>query len=738
MVPSRKTAATGVDGATRCSALSKLVALLTVAFATMPLAVVPLAGGSAVRPAVLEYPPSLFWESMAYDSQSDRMVVFGGTSDDSLIADAVLSNQTWVLDVQNASWTRMRPQVSPPARVGAAMAYDAESDRIVLYGGGTRFSSPGDLNDTWAYDYDQDQWVEMTPPIAPAPRLNSEMVYLALQDRIVLFGGSYTGGYYNETWAYDFNRNNWSRVVTLDSPPGLDSPGLAFDSESNRIVLFGGFNGPTEGSNETWLFDPVSNAWQRASPTPFPGGRYFHQLAYDESADRVILVGGEQALGPLNRRVYTDTWEFDANNLTWTRIFPNQTYTGSRYGPRMAYSQGEGKVVLFAAGSPWLYDSVRKEWLFWRWPEAPYAMQASADVSRIDLRWNPPNGTIDSTVARFILYRGTDRDNLTRFGEVVGQRTFADTNLTNGTEYWYAVATTNAVGEGPLSEPVNAVAIVPPASFGPSPTPPLPPGIPGLSLAAIILAAILVATSAAGRTSRGNEAIAGTLLVPLFTRLRRDDVRNQYNRGRLIQFIRDNPGANFTQVRKDLGLSNGGCAYHLQVLERSGEIRRVAQGPSVRFYASDYKFDAEELPPLAYLQRRILEVVVDLQSTTFSGISHELGSRGVKVTEKNLGYHLKVLTRDKELLKTSRDVGRSVYFVDAEQREFLRKRLKDERGVDEALGIAAATERPGPPHLEPLANALQPGDVVVTVPTATSSRPRADQPVEPGSGWISE
>jgi len=90
------------------------------------------------------------------------------------------------------------------------------------------------------------------------------------------------------------------------------------------------------------------------------------------------------------------------------------------------------------------------------------------------------------------------------------------------------------------------------------------------------------------------------------------------------------------------------------------------------------------------------------------------------------------------LLKTSRDVGRSVYFVDAEQREFLRKRLKDERGVDEALGIAAATERPGPPHLEPLANALQPGDVVVTVPTATSSRPRADQPVEPGSGWISE
>ena len=208
----------------------------------------------------------------------------------------------------------------------------------------------------------------------------------------------------------------------------------------------------------------------------------------------------------------------------------------------------------------------------------------------------------------------------------------------------------------------------------------------GAILIGVVIAAI--AGGAVASTRRGEYAL-GALLVPLFTRMQRDEVRNQFTRGRILQFIEDHPGTGYGHLRRRLALSNGACAYHLRVLERNSDIRRVVEGSAVRFYTAGYKFDAEALPPLAYFQRRILEEIIEAGSVDFKQLSQSLASRGEAVTATNLGYHLTVLAREKHLIETRRKGRKTIYYLEGERREALRARLKAEYGVDEAMDAAA-------------------------------------------------
>lgn len=222
-------------------------------------------------------------------------------------------------------------------------------------------------------------------------------------------------------------------------------------------------------------------------------------------------------------------------------------------------------------------------------------------------------------------------------------------------------------------------------------------------------------------------AVLTLLAVPLFTRLRKDDVRNQMNRGRLLQFIADRPGASFSQLKRGLGMPNGACAYHLQVLARSGEIRRVVEGAAVRFYPADHTFEVDALPPLSYFQRQILELLVALPSGTAGAIGAGLRAKGFGVTDKNLGYHLRVLTREKELVSTRREEGKAFYFIEDEDRAYLARRLQEEARVDDTLEKVAASDA-GPRALAQYDDERAPlpsGRAKESVAFVTDERPEA-------------
>src|SRR6266702_4746015 len=67
-------------------------------------------------------------------------------------------------------------------------------------------------------------------------------------------------------------------------------------------------------------------------------------------------------------------------------------------------------------------------------------------------------------------------------------------------------------------------------------------------------------------TEPGRHAIFGALF-PLYTRLKKEEVLDHFVRGQVFGVIKAEPGTNFTEIRDDLGLSNGTLAYHLRTLE---------------------------------------------------------------------------------------------------------------------------------------------------------------------------
>ncbi len=164
-------------------------------------------------------PLKLATHNLAYDAESDRVVLFGGD------AEGVPSDETWAYDLNANTWTNMEPAARPSRRHSHALAYDAESDRVVLFGGhlpSVYFGASVHSDQTWAYDFNTNTWTNMEPPTQPLKLAAHNLTYDAESDRVVLFGGDAPGlNSDDQTWAYDLNANTWTDL----SPAELGNPG---------------------------------------------------------------------------------------------------------------------------------------------------------------------------------------------------------------------------------------------------------------------------------------------------------------------------------------------------------------------------------------------------------------------------------------------------------------------------------------------------------------------------------
>lgn len=176
---------------------------------------------------------------MAYDSKADRVILFGGqTGDFNTVSPSPFDGETWVYDVAANSWTQMKPPSGPTIRQGAQMVYDAKADRVILFGG-WKSGLSGPLNDTWAYDYNTNTWTEMAQ--GPVNALGASIAYDQVSDRIVLFGGGDgSGNLFNDTWAFDYNTNAWTEMPRSAIPPPRIGQVMVYDAKADRVIMWGG------------------------------------------------------------------------------------------------------------------------------------------------------------------------------------------------------------------------------------------------------------------------------------------------------------------------------------------------------------------------------------------------------------------------------------------------------------------------------------------------------------------
>jgi hypothetical protein len=184
--------------------------------------------------------PGVFNPAVAYDGKTESVLLFGGTNSN---GDDL--NSTWSWD--GSSWTQLDPQTSPPARWGAEMAYDPVNEEMVLFGG---VYSGGGFQDTWTWN--GTTWTQESPPTAPPPSFGMSMAYSPLVGKVIRPSGQDPVTGKAETWGWD--GSDWSRVSTFGNPPARVDYPMALDEARNEVVLFGGFT--MEGSflDDTWTF----------------------------------------------------------------------------------------------------------------------------------------------------------------------------------------------------------------------------------------------------------------------------------------------------------------------------------------------------------------------------------------------------------------------------------------------------------------------------------------------------
>jgi predicted transcriptional regulator len=148
-------------------------------------------------------------------------------------------------------------------------------------------------------------------------------------------------------------------------------------------------------------------------------------------------------------------------------------------------------------------------------------------------------------------------------------------------------------------------------------------------------------------TEVGYLALAFSVIVPLFTRIRRERVLDNFTRGQIYGYIQANPGAHYSAIQQVLDIENGVLAYHLRVLLRESFVVARNEGVYKRFYPRDYRIPKGRTL-LTRLQVDILEKV-----ERSPGISQREVARELAESKQVISYNVGVL-RDGQLLAAER------------------------------------------------------------------------------------
>ena len=268
-------------------------------------------------------PSARYAPSMAFHAGMNRVVLFGGTSSNTATPPA----ETWTWD--GTTWTQLSPATQPSSRSQAAMVYDSDRQRLVLFGG-VIVGNIARNNETW--EFDGTTWAQISTANSPPIRASPGMAYDSQRRRVVLYGSTTS----SDTWEYD--GTNWTQRTPSAFPPARSQTPMAFDAANSVSVIFSGYDASPAMTNftDTWTWS--GSSWNRRTTTANPSARWGHALV--AAQDGLLLFGGSTATA-----VYVaDTWLW--NGRSWISRAPAMS-PSARYIHGMAFDSVRGKLVMF-------------------------------------------------------------------------------------------------------------------------------------------------------------------------------------------------------------------------------------------------------------------------------------------------------------------------------------------------------------------------------------------------------
>jgi len=143
---------------------------------------------SQLRPA--GGPPPAFYLHIVYDSAADRVILWGGKP-------AGAQNSVWTYDYNHNTWTEKVYSDGPRPDYDGAMVYAPGIDRVFLYVG----------DQFWSYHPRQQRWEKLPTQGGPGRQYAAALAYDEQNQRLVLFGGASSKG---DTWLYDPSSKKWT------------------------------------------------------------------------------------------------------------------------------------------------------------------------------------------------------------------------------------------------------------------------------------------------------------------------------------------------------------------------------------------------------------------------------------------------------------------------------------------------------------------------------------------------
>jgi hypothetical protein len=165
-------------------------------------------------------PSARSMHAMAY-SGADQALLFGGY-------DTFEDDETWVFDLGDTTWTQLSSSSKPSVRQGSDMAYIG-GDRVFLFGG--RLPGAVRSDETWIFDLGETSWTLDANTTQPSARYDHRLSETSMDGSSfpILFGGGEASGYDDETWVF----GGGDYLVSVELSPIGDAQPKTFQLFSN-------------------------------------------------------------------------------------------------------------------------------------------------------------------------------------------------------------------------------------------------------------------------------------------------------------------------------------------------------------------------------------------------------------------------------------------------------------------------------------------------------------------------
>lgn len=198
-------------------------------------------------------------------------------------------------------------------------------------------------------------WRPISTEHVPSPRHSATIAYDSNNDKAILFGGMIESseGIWtptNDTW--EWNGEDWTQLNPLQSPPARATAAMTYDPKRNIIILFGGTDNLKRSLQDTWIWDGQN--WTEASTCPTcypPNARACHNIFYSTVLEKVIIYGGCNGTTVF----YNDTWAWNGESWEWLEVKDSPIASGAP----IVYDSKNHWAIGFLAWQPsgtWMWE----------------------------------------------------------------------------------------------------------------------------------------------------------------------------------------------------------------------------------------------------------------------------------------------------------------------------------------------------------------------------------------------